>query len=93
VVLLAGLPHTAHVFDDFAQRLTRSHHVYGITRRGFGASSAPQTGYTSLDCAAERPTHVPDMHRPIARFALQPGAPRLEAIPRSLHLSRPRAYP
>jgi hypothetical protein len=33
LVLLAGLPHIAHVFDDFAQRLARSHHGYGITRR------------------------------------------------------------
>lgn len=41
VVLLAGLGNTAHVFDDFAPKLTGSYHVYGITRRGFGASSAP----------------------------------------------------
>jgi pimeloyl-ACP methyl ester carboxylesterase len=53
VVLLAGLPHTAHVFDDFAQRLTRDHHVYGITRRGFGRSGAPQTGYSSDELAAD----------------------------------------
>src|SRR5690349_571378 len=40
IVLLAGLPHTAHVFDDFAPRLARacSCHVYGVTRRGFGNS-------------------------------------------------------
>ena len=41
VVLLAGLGNTAHVFDDFAPKLTSEYHVYGITRRGFGASSAP----------------------------------------------------
>ena len=35
IVLLAGLGNTAHVFDDFAQKLTRNGHVYGITRRGF----------------------------------------------------------
>jgi pimeloyl-ACP methyl ester carboxylesterase len=45
VVLLAGSGNTAHVFDDFAQKLTRFGHVYGITRRGFGASSHPETGY------------------------------------------------
>src|ERR1700681_1736515 len=39
VVLLAGGGNTAHVFDDFAPKLTADHHVYGITRRGFGASS------------------------------------------------------
>jgi non-heme chloroperoxidase len=38
VVLLAGGGNTAHVFDDFAPKLASSFHVYGITRRGFGAS-------------------------------------------------------
>ena len=45
VVLLAGSGNTAHVFDEFAPRLTGFCHVYGITRRGFGASSLPQSGY------------------------------------------------
>jgi non-heme chloroperoxidase len=38
VVLLAGGGDTAHVFDDFAPKLTSHWHAYGITRRGFGAS-------------------------------------------------------
>ena len=38
VVLLAGGGDTAHVFDDFAPKLAAHNHVYGITRRGFGAS-------------------------------------------------------
>src|ERR1700761_6218286 len=38
LVLLAGGGNTAHVFDDFAPKLTDHYHVYGITRRGFGAS-------------------------------------------------------
>jgi non-heme chloroperoxidase len=46
VVLLAGLGFTAHVFDGFAEKLTDSYHVYGITRRGYGASSQPASGYT-----------------------------------------------
>jgi pimeloyl-ACP methyl ester carboxylesterase len=41
LVLLTGLGDNAHVFDTFAPKLTASYHVYGITRRGFGASSAP----------------------------------------------------
>lgn len=41
IVLLAGLGATLHAFDEFAPRLTGRYHVYGITRRGFGASSAP----------------------------------------------------
>jgi|SRR5579863_10153926 len=47
VVLLAGLGNNAHVFDKFAPKLTGTYHVYGITRRGFGASSAPATGYSA----------------------------------------------
>jgi non-heme chloroperoxidase len=47
VVLLAGLGNTAHVFDDFAPKLTALYHVYGITRRGYGASSQPAAGYTA----------------------------------------------
>jgi pimeloyl-ACP methyl ester carboxylesterase len=45
VVLLAGNGQTAHSFDEFAPRLARFYHVYAITRRGFGASSKPATGY------------------------------------------------
>ncbi|HEY4338523.1 MAG TPA: alpha/beta hydrolase [Steroidobacteraceae bacterium] len=47
LVLLAGLGNTAHIFDDFAPKLTARHHVYGITRRGFGTSSIPATGYSA----------------------------------------------
>ncbi|HEY0726414.1 MAG TPA: alpha/beta hydrolase [Pyrinomonadaceae bacterium] len=45
VVLLAGLGNTAHVFDDVAPRLAKHYRVYGITRRGYGASSVPEQGY------------------------------------------------
>jgi pimeloyl-ACP methyl ester carboxylesterase len=41
LVLLTGLGNNAHIYDKFAPKLTSSYHVYGITRRGFGASSAP----------------------------------------------------
>jgi non-heme chloroperoxidase len=47
VVLLTGLGNTAHVYDDFAPKLTPQYHVYGVTRRGYGASSVPATGYTA----------------------------------------------
>ena len=47
LVLLAGFGNTAHVFDDFAAKLTSTNHVYGITRRGFGASSHPDSGYSA----------------------------------------------
>jgi non-heme chloroperoxidase len=41
LVFLAGLGNTAHIFDDFAPKFVPNYHVYGITRRGFGASSSP----------------------------------------------------
>ncbi|HUI78794.1 MAG TPA: alpha/beta hydrolase, partial [Bryobacteraceae bacterium] len=47
MVLLTGLGNTAHVYDKFALKLTGAYHVYGITRRGFGASSVPDSGYTA----------------------------------------------
>jgi len=46
VVLLAGYQ-TAHIYDDFAPKLAESFHVYGITRRGYGASSRPAEGYSA----------------------------------------------
>ena len=45
IVLLAGGGDTAHVFDDFAPKVTSDYHVYGITRRGFGASDFSATEY------------------------------------------------
>jgi pimeloyl-ACP methyl ester carboxylesterase len=41
LVFLAGLGRTAHSFDELALKFTGRHHVYGITRRGYGASSWP----------------------------------------------------
>jgi pimeloyl-ACP methyl ester carboxylesterase len=41
LIFLAGLGDTAHEFDSFAPKFTASHHVYGVTRRGFGTSSHP----------------------------------------------------
>lgn len=52
VVLLTGLGDTAHEFDKFAPKLTGAYHVYGITRRGFGTSSAPAP--TSANYSADR---------------------------------------
>ena len=42
LVFLAGLGNDAHVFDKFAPKFTSTDHVYGITRRGYGASSKPE---------------------------------------------------
>ncbi|UCG60394.1 MAG: alpha/beta hydrolase [Candidatus Zixiibacteriota bacterium] len=46
MVFLAGLGHTAHVFDSLAPQFTDQFRVLGITRRGFGASSQRATGFT-----------------------------------------------
>ena len=51
VVLLAGGGDTAHVYDKLAPKLTPVCHVVGITRRGFGASSRPTTGYSAASLA------------------------------------------
>ena len=45
LVLLSGLGNTAHIYDQFALKLNPSYHVYGITRRGFGNSTHPLSGY------------------------------------------------
>lgn len=47
LVFLAGLGDAAHIFDNFAPKLINDYHVYGITRRGFGASSVPVSGYSA----------------------------------------------
>jgi pimeloyl-ACP methyl ester carboxylesterase len=51
LIFLAGNGDTAHAFDSFAPKFTGQNHVYGITRRGFGASSkpAPANGNYSAD--------------------------------------------
>ena len=45
IVLLAGFGNTAHVYDELAPKLTGAGHVYAVTRRGYGVSSRPQSGY------------------------------------------------
>ncbi|HWZ51644.1 MAG TPA: alpha/beta hydrolase [Granulicella sp.] len=41
MIFLAGVNNAAHDFAGFARQFTKDHHVFGITRRGFGASSKP----------------------------------------------------
>jgi len=45
IFFLSGIGATAHIFQDFAPRFSDKYHVYGLTRRGFGASSKPVSGY------------------------------------------------
>ncbi len=52
LVFLSGLGDTAHVYDHFAPQFTAHHHVYAITRRGFGASGQPDA--TDANYSADR---------------------------------------
>lgn len=45
LLFLAGLGHSAHVFDDLAQKFTNHFRVLAMTRRGFGLSDKPESGY------------------------------------------------
>lgn len=47
LVFLHGMSMNAHAFDDFAPRFTDTHRVVGITRRGHGASSWPDSSYST----------------------------------------------
>ncbi|HEX3893726.1 MAG TPA: alpha/beta hydrolase [Terracidiphilus sp.] len=51
LIFLAGNGDTAHAFDNFAPKFTSQNHVYGITRKGFGAASkpAPMNGNYTAD--------------------------------------------
>jgi non-heme chloroperoxidase len=62
LVFLAGLGNTAHVFDAFAPRFRDRFHVYGITRRGNGASSAPDSGYDAATRARDIVTVLDSLH-------------------------------
>ncbi|HEY3989427.1 MAG TPA: alpha/beta hydrolase [Acidobacteriaceae bacterium] len=52
LIFLAGGGRTAHDYDQFAPKFTTKYHAYGITRRGFGASSKPAP--TVANYAADR---------------------------------------
>jgi pimeloyl-ACP methyl ester carboxylesterase len=52
LIFLAGLGGTAHVFDHFAPQFIEKYHVYGITRRGYGASDKPEP--TMVNYSADR---------------------------------------
>lgn len=45
LIFLGGLGSSGHVFDKFSQRFIKDHHVWSITRRGYGASSRPDPAY------------------------------------------------
>ena len=53
LVFLAGLGDTGHVYDTFAPEFVAVHHVYAITRRGFGSSSWPEQCYDTATLGAD----------------------------------------
>jgi non-heme chloroperoxidase len=63
LLFLPGLGNTAHAFDDFAPRFTDKFHVVALTRRGFGESSHPDSGY-------DTPRLVQDIHDAIDNLHL-----------------------
>lgn len=70
LIFLAGSGFDAHSFDQFAPRFVPKHHVYAITRRGFGASSAPAPkdgNYTADHLAEDVLTVIQALHldRPV----------------------------
>ena len=66
-VFIPGLENTAHVFDDFAPKFTKDFHVYGITRRGWGASSRPAGGQNNYTI----PVLTEDIHAVLDSLHLQ----------------------
>ncbi|MFN8572072.1 MAG: alpha/beta hydrolase [Gemmatimonadaceae bacterium] len=53
LVFLAGLGNSAHVFDDFAPRFTDRFHVLALTRRGYGESGRPASGFGTARLAQD----------------------------------------
>lgn len=62
VLLLAGLGATAHIYTDFAPQFTNTFHVYGLTRRGFGKSSQPSSGYDINTLVHDIVTVIDSLH-------------------------------
>ena len=62
IVLLAGLGNTAHAFDDFAPALTDRYHVVALTRRGFGESDHPLSGYDTRRLVEDIRVAIDSLH-------------------------------
>jgi pimeloyl-ACP methyl ester carboxylesterase len=68
LIFLSGLQDVAHGYDDFAPRFTDHRHVIGITRRGYGASSQPPSGYDVATRVADLRAVLDSLH--LTRVAL-----------------------
>lgn len=68
LVFLSGLQDVGHGFDDFALQFVDHHHVIAITRRGYGASSQPRSGYDLATRTADLRAVLDSLH--LVRVAL-----------------------
>lgn len=87
LVMLPGAGLTAHLFSQFAAELTSHYHVYGITRRGSGASSRvslPGAVYTEVS-PGNYELHSPP-HNP---YDVDRLADDIVQVLNGLHLERP----
>jgi non-heme chloroperoxidase len=69
LVFLAGFGNSAHVFDNFAPQFVRHFHVLGITRRGFGVSDKPTSGYDTTTLVRDIVGVLDSLAIPRAAFA------------------------
>lgn len=53
IVFVSGMGNSGHVFDDFAYHFTPYYRVLAISRRGYGNSSKPDSGYDSKTRATD----------------------------------------
>lgn len=68
LIMLTGLGDNAHVFDNFAYEFTDMFHVIAITRRGFGLSSKPATGYDEATRVKDIISIMDQLNIPKANF-------------------------
>jgi len=87
-LVLLGCYSSAHASDDFAPKLTSQFHVYGLTRRGIGASDKPARLQRAAVAGrparrARRPRHP--QGRATRHLVRRPGADAVRvAAPRSV---------
>jgi pimeloyl-ACP methyl ester carboxylesterase len=53
LLFITGTGDDAHVFDEMAPKFTDSFRVLALTRRGFGESDKPETGYDTATLAED----------------------------------------
>lgn len=62
LIFLSGLGNTSHIFDHFAHQFTDRFRVMAVTRRGYGASTHPSTGYDLATRARDLLAVLDELH-------------------------------